>query len=90
MFSVQSSTILTLFKVLPWQTLLKICGLVVAEVFAFLMVLGVLGGDAYLVDVGIIVTHLVVEHHQECPHLLIAVLLGHILAYPPPPSCHLD
>ena len=29
----------------------------VAEVFAFLVVLGVLGGDAYLVDVGIVVTH---------------------------------
>ena len=59
--------------------LLEICRLKVAEVFAFLVVLGILGGDAYLVDVGIVVTHLVVEHHQECAHLLIAVLLSHIL-----------
>ena len=59
--------------------LLEICRLKVAEVFAFLVVLGILGGDAYLVDVGIVITHLVVEHHQESAHLLIAVLLSHIL-----------
>ena len=49
--------------------LLEICRLKVAEVFAFLVVLGILGGDAYLVDVGIVITHLVVEHHQESAHL---------------------
>ena len=59
--------------------LLEIGGLVVADVFAFFVVFGILGCDAYLVDGGVVVTYGIVEHHQECSHLLIAILLGHIL-----------
>jgi hypothetical protein len=37
--------------------LLEIGGLVVADVFAFFVMFGVLGGDAYLVDGGVVVTN---------------------------------
>ena len=45
--------------------LLEIGGLVVADVFAFFVMFGVLGGDAYLVDVGIVITHLRLLLHSS-------------------------
>ena len=40
------------------------------------MVLGVLGGDAYLVDVGIVVTHLVVVLAEKCNNINYRILTG--------------